>query len=191
MRTAELRLVGRHNIANALAALALGTALELPVPAMLEELRVFAGLPHRSQWVAEIDGVRYINDSKATNPGATRAALSGLATDTPLILIAGGQGKGADFSDLCKSITGCCKALVLIGEATAQLQSLVAERLPVVIAADMESAVRSATELAEPGDTVLLSPACASFDMFSGFAERGDVFISAVLALCGTGARND
>lgn len=191
MRTAELRLVGRHNIANALAALALGTALELPMPAMLAELQVFTGLPHRSQWIAEVDGVRYINDSKATNAGATSAALSGLVEDSPLILIAGGQGKGADFGDLCDLIAQCCKALVLIGEAAQQLQALAVGHLPVVVAPSMESAVCRAAELAETGDTVLLSPACASFDMFSGFAERGDAFASAVRALGAGGDCNE
>jgi UDP-N-acetylmuramoylalanine--D-glutamate ligase len=179
----ELRLVGRHNAANALAALALGSALEIPLQKMLEELRDFSGLPHRSQWIAEVNGVRYINDSKATNPGATGAALAGLAADAPLILIAGGQGKGADFSGLCESIVASCKALVVIGEDAHLLQALILQRLPVVSCADMGEAVRRAAELASPGDTVLLSPACASFDMFGGFAERGESFVNAVRTL--------
>jgi UDP-N-acetylmuramoylalanine--D-glutamate ligase len=188
MRTAELRLLGHHNIANALAALALGSALELPMQEMLAELQEFGGLPHRSQWIADIDGVHYINDSKATNPGATEAALSGLVADSPLLLIAGGQGKGADFSDLCDSIARCCKAVVLIGEAAPQLQSLIADAVPLVAALDMEAAVRAAADMAQAGDTVLLSPACASFDMFSGFAQRGDAFVAAVKSL---GTRDD
>jgi UDP-N-acetylmuramoylalanine--D-glutamate ligase len=183
MPTTELRLVGHHNVANALAALALGSALELPMGEMLAELREFPGLPHRSQWIADIDGVRYINDSKATNPGATGAALSGLAVDSRLILIAGGQGKGADFSDLCKSIAHSCKAVVLIGEAAPQLQSLITGPVSVVTALDMEAAVRAAAAMSQAGDTVLLSPACASFDMFSGFAQRGDAFVAAVQSL--------
>jgi UDP-N-acetylmuramoylalanine--D-glutamate ligase len=183
MPVAAVRMVGRHNVANALAALALGSALELPTPVMLEELREFGGLPHRSQWVADIDGVHYINDSKATNPGATCAALSGLADASPLVLIAGGQGKGADFSELCETIVQCCKAAVLIGEDAPQLQAKLCGQIPLVSALDMPAAVTSAAELAETGDTVLLSPACASFDMFSGFAERGEIFMSCVQSL--------
>ncbi len=183
MPVAAVRLVGRHNVANALAALALGSALELPVSAMLAELREFGGLPHRAQWVADVDGVHYINDSKATNPGATCAALSGLAAAAPLVLIAGGQGKGADFGELCETIVECCKAVVLIGEDARLLQDKLRGRLPLVAALDMEAAVAVAAELAQAGDTVLLSPACASFDMFGGFEERGQAFVSSVQSL--------
>jgi UDP-N-acetylmuramoylalanine--D-glutamate ligase len=183
MPVAEVALVGRHNVANALAALALGQALKLPLAAMLEELREFRGLPHRSQTVADIAGVRYINDSKATNPAATCAALAGFATDHKLILIAGGQGKGADFTELCEKIPASCKAVVLLGEDAGSLEQLLAGSLPTLRAVSMQDAVGQAAEFANPGDTVLLSPACASFDMFSGFAERGERFITAVQQL--------
>jgi len=180
MPLSEVAMMGRHNVANALAALALGTALELPLEAMLEELRVFTGLPHRSQLVAEIDGIRYINDSKATNPGATRAALRGLSAQHGLVLIAGGQGKGADFSDLCADIAATCRAVVVIGEDAAQLEQALAGAIPLQHADSMAAAVSAARALAQEGDAVLLSPACASFDMFSGFAERGECFADCV-----------
>jgi UDP-N-acetylmuramoylalanine--D-glutamate ligase len=180
---AEIALVGRHNVANALAALALGQVLKLPLPPMLEELRKFSGLPHRSQAVADVAGVHYINDSKATNPAATCAALAGLASDHRLILIAGGQGKGADFRELCEKIAASCRAVVLLGEAADSLEQMLSASLPVLRAASMQDAVGLAAGFADPGDTVLLSPACASFDMFSGFAERGEKFTAAVQQL--------
>ncbi len=188
MPVAEVRLVGRHNLANALAALALGRALDLSMQAMLDELREFGGLPHRCQWIADVEGVHYINDSKATNPGATCAALPGLAAASALVLIAGGQGKDADFSDLCESVVECCKAVVLIGEDAQLLEDSLGGRLPVARASSMEVAVTVAAELAQAGDTVLLSPACASFDMFSGFAARGEAFVSSVKLLQAGGA---
>jgi len=180
MPVADLALVGRHNVANALAALAMGHALGLSQESMLEELREFSGLPHRCQPIAEIGGVRYINDSKATNPGATRAALEGLAMDYPLVLIAGGQGKGADFTELCDAIAASCKAVVLIGEDAPLFAALLDDRLPIVRAESMSAAVMAAAALATEGDVVLLSPACASFDMFRNFADRGDVFAASV-----------
>ncbi len=191
MPVSQIALVGRHNVANALAALALGHALELPVPAMLDELREFSGLPHRCQLVASGSGVSYINDSKATNPGATRAALTGLAPDHGLVLIAGGQGKGADISDLCTVITEHCKAAVLIGEDAGLLEDMLAGRLQVVRAASMQAAVTSASQIAEQGDTVLLSPACASFDMFDSFAERGEAFTACARAIAPGGDSSD
>ena len=183
MPVAEIALAGRHNVANALAALALGQLLKLPLPPMLEELREFRGLPHRSQAVADVAGVHYINDSKATNPAATCAALAGLATDHGLVLIAGGQGKGADFRELCQKIPASCRGVVLLGEEANSLEKILAGSLPVLRAVSMQDAVSLAAEFANPGDTVLLSPACASFDMFSGFAERGEQFIAAVRQL--------
>jgi UDP-N-acetylmuramoylalanine--D-glutamate ligase len=185
MPVAEVALVGRHNVANALAALALGQILKLPLPAMLEELREFRGLPHRSHATGDVAGVHYINDSKATNPAATCAALAGLATDRSLVLIAGGQGKGADFTELCQKISANCRAVVLLGDEADSLEQMLAGSVLVQRAVSMQEAVRQATEIANPGDTVLLSPACASFDMFSGFAERGDQFVAAVQQLSG------
>jgi UDP-N-acetylmuramoylalanine--D-glutamate ligase len=181
MPLGEVAMMGRHNVANGLAALALGTALDLPLAPMLDELRTFRGLPHRTQLIAERDGVRFVNDSKATNPGATRAALQGLGGDRNLVLIAGGQGKGADFGELCADIIASCKAVVLIGEDAVLLDELLAGALPVQRVDSMAAAVTAGRSLAESGDIVLLSPACASFDMFGGFAERGEVFARCVL----------
>jgi UDP-N-acetylmuramoylalanine--D-glutamate ligase len=183
---AELGLVGRHNIANALAALALGHAAGLPLDAMQRALREFHGLPHRCELVAEYAGVRFINDSKGTNPGATLAALAGLGGERDIVLIAGGEGKGADFSVLRPAVEAHCKGLVLIGAAAPALRQALAGVVECHGADSLEQAVELAAELAgQPGDTVLLSPACASFDMFSGFAERGERFAAAVRARLG------
>jgi len=187
MPVRELRMAGRHNQANALAALALGEAVGLPMESMLATLRRFAGLWHRTQWVAEIDGVRWYNDSKGTNVGATLAAIDGL--DAPQVLIMGGQGKGADFAPLRAALARKGRAAVLMGEAAEEIAHALDGVVPVQRAADMEEAVAKACALAEPGDVVLLSPACASFDMFDGFAARGDAFILAVRALDETGGQ--
>jgi UDP-N-acetylmuramoylalanine--D-glutamate ligase len=181
--SSELALVGRHNVANALAALALGFAAGLPLDAMTGTLRNFGGLPHRCQAVAELNGVRYVNDSKGTNIGATVAALNGLGVSRNIVLIAGGQGKGADFTQLQTAVGEHCKQLVLIGEDAARMEQALAGQAPVTIAASMEEAVALASAAARPGDCVLLSPACASFDMFSGYVNRGDVFCAAVANL--------
>ncbi|MEH6580413.1 MAG: UDP-N-acetylmuramoyl-L-alanine--D-glutamate ligase [Halioglobus sp.] len=185
----ELGLTGRHNIANALAALAIGHSAGLPQDSMLITLREFAGLPHRCQQVAEIDAVVYVNDSKGTNVGATEAALSGLGGDRNIVLIAGGQGKGADFDQLLPSIERVCKQVVLIGEARQQMQHCFQGVIDVVLADSMEQAVTAAAATAAPGDCVLLSPACASFDMFSGYVERGNAFVAAVNTLQSGGAQ--
>ena len=177
----ELRMAGRHNQANALAALALGEAVDLPMAAMLATLRRFAGLCHRTQWLAEIDGVRWYNDSKGTNVGATLAAIEGL--DGPLVMIMGGQGKGADFAPLRAALARKGRAVVLMGEAADIIELSLHGVVPVRRAGGMGEAVVQARALARPGDAVLLSPACASFDMFDGFAARGDAFITAVRAL--------
>ena len=184
----ELGLAGRHNLANALAALAIGHAAGLPLAGMAESLRRFEGLPHRCQEVAVIDGVRYVDDSKGTNIGATEAALGGLGGDRDIVLIAGGQGKGADFAPLRRAAARHCKAAILIGEDAPQIERALQDAVPVVRADTLEQAVVLAAEQAQAGDCVLLSPACASFDMFSGYAERGDVFGRAVEALRGDGA---
>lgn len=181
MAVQELRIVGEHNQANALAALAMGAALGLPMATMLDTLRRFSGLPHRTQWVAKIHDVNWYNDSKGTNIGATRSALQGLVG--PLVLIAGGQGKGADFTELRNAIKGKVRALVLIGEDAQLIANAVSNVVPVVFADDMNAAVQEAHTLAQEGDSVLLSPACASFDMFAGFEARGEAFMSAVHGL--------
>lgn len=174
----RLRLAGRHNIANALAALALGTAVGLPMAAMLAVLPEFIGLAHRCQWVAQTHGVTWYNDSKATNVGASVAAIEGMPGG--VVLIAGGQAKGQDFAPLKEAVEQHCRAVVLIGEDAAQIQEALADCVPVTQAGDMADAVGQAKRMAEAGDSVLLSPACASFDMFSGFEERGRQFAAAV-----------
>ncbi|WP_338055613.1 UDP-N-acetylmuramoyl-L-alanine--D-glutamate ligase [Seongchinamella sediminis] len=181
----ELPISGRHNQANALAALALGHAAGLPTGAMLAALRAFRGLPHRCELVAEVAGVRFINDSKGTNIGATEAALAGLGGERDILLIAGGQGKGADFSGLRQAVQRHCRQLLVMGEDAPALAAALGDVVPVTAAASMAEAVSLAAADARAGDTVLLSPACASFDMFSGYQARGDAFRAAVLALGG------
>jgi UDP-N-acetylmuramoylalanine--D-glutamate ligase len=186
LKTGELRMAGRHNQANALAALALGEALGLPLESMRETLKRFAGLPHRTQWVAQRDGVDWYNDSKGTNVGAALSAIHGLPG--PLVLIAGGQGKDADFSALKPAVADKVRAVVLLGEDAPRIEAALAGVVPVLHAADMDDAVNQAAVAARPGDSVLLSPACASFDMFSGFAQRGEAFMAAVRRLAGEGS---
>ncbi len=181
---AELGLQGRHNLANALAALALADAAGLPRAAQLTALRGFHGLPHRMQWVAEQDGVAWYDDSKGTNVGATLAAVAG-APAPRVVLIAGGEGKGQDFTPLRAALRARGRALVLIGRDAPLIGRAVGDAVPQVTAASMEEAVRRAREQAQPGDAVLLSPACASFDMFSGYQARGDAFVGAVRRLLG------
>lgn len=178
----ELRIAGRHNLANALAAVALGTAVGLPLAAMLEVLRDFRGLAHRTRFVAEIGGVRWYNDSKGTNVGATVAALEGLdaGDESRTVLIAGGDCKGASFADLAAAAARCVRYAVLIGRDAGSIAAEFAGRVPLVHADDMADAVDKAAAAARPGDRVLLSPACASFDMFRNFEHRGEVFESLV-----------
>ena len=177
----ELAIKGRHNIANALAALALGHAVALPVEAMVAVLRRFRGLPHRCETVAWAGGVTWINDSKGTNVGATVAAIEGLAGDgADLILIAGGQGKGQDFTPLAEAARGRVRVAIVMGEDGALLGDKLAAVTDVVYATSMDSAVSAAAGVACDGDKVLLSPACASFDMFNGFEARGHAFAEAI-----------
>jgi len=180
MPAANVRMAGRHNLSNALAALALGDAVGLPLAPMLATLREFHGLPHRMQFVAEHANVRWYNDSKGTNVGATLAAIDG--SDGTLVLIAGGDGKGADFTPLAK-VAGRLRAVVVLGKDAAELTRVLAPVTRVIQATDLPHAVRLAADVAKTGDTVLLSPACASTDMFSNYIERGEVFIHAVEAL--------
>ncbi|WP_372876402.1 UDP-N-acetylmuramoyl-L-alanine--D-glutamate ligase [Pseudomonas sp.] len=181
----ELKIRGAHNQANALAALALGHAAGLPMAPMLEALKRFAGLPHRCQWVGERNGVSYYDDSKATNVGAALAAIEGLGADLAgkLVLLAGGDGKGADFSALAKPVAQYCRAVLLLGRDAERLAAALGEGVPLIRVASLEEAVQRAAELARPGDAVLLSPACASLDMFKNFEERGRLFAQAVEAL--------
>jgi UDP-N-acetylmuramoylalanine--D-glutamate ligase len=175
---AELRLRGAHNAQNALAALALGEAAGLPRDAMCEALREFTGLPHRTELVAEKGGVAWINDSKGTNVGATLAAVEGLAG--PLVLILGGDGKGQDFAPLAAAFAGKVRAAVLIGRDADAIGRALGARIAQRSASNMEQAVEVAASLAQPGDTVLLSPACSSLDMFESFEHRGRAFVHAV-----------
>jgi UDP-N-acetylmuramoylalanine--D-glutamate ligase len=178
---AAMKIKGLHNAANALAALALGEALGLPQAAMLEELRSFAGLAHRSQWVADLDGVSYVDDSKGTNVGATLAAVAGM--EGPLVMILGGEGKNQDFTPLAAAFRGKVRCAVLIGRDAAALEQVLGGVCPVARATTLPAAVAAAAAAAQPGDTVLLSPACASFDMFRDYAHRGAVFAQAVREL--------
>jgi UDP-N-acetylmuramoylalanine--D-glutamate ligase len=178
VREDELRIHGRHNMANALAALALGDVIGLQRQARLKALRVFPGLPHRCQWIREVVGVNWYNDSKATNVGATIATVQGLRG--PLIVIAGGDGKGADFSPLREAFSGKVKALVLIGRDGSQIGAAVGSAVASHAAPSMGEAVALASELASPGDSVVLSPACASFDMYANFEARGDDYMREV-----------
>jgi UDP-N-acetylmuramoylalanine--D-glutamate ligase len=181
----ELKIRGAHNQANALAALALGHAAGLPMAPMLEALKRFAGLPHRCQWVGERNGVAYYDDSKATNVGAALAAIEGLGADLAgkLVLLAGGDGKGADFSALARPVAQYCRAVLLLGRDAERLAAALGEGVPLIRVSSLEQAVQRAAELARPGDAVLLSPACASLDMFKNFEERGRLFAQAVEAL--------
>ena len=178
----ELQVAGLHNVANALAALALCRAIGLPLAPLLDALRAFKGLPHRVEFVAEISGVVYYDDSKGTNVGATVAALQGLGR--PAVLIAGGEGKEQDFTPLHSVVAQQARAVVLIGrDANRIAAALQGCGVPVVNAHDMSDAVRQSAALAQSGDAVLLSPACASFDMFHNYKHRAEVFVSAVHAI--------
>jgi UDP-N-acetylmuramoylalanine--D-glutamate ligase len=178
----ELPLVGLQNAANALAALALCRAIDLPYSLLLDGLRRFRGLSHRVERVAEIDGVLFVDDSKGTNVGATIAALAGIGR--PAVLIAGGDGKGQDFSPLKPAVAEHARAVVLIGrDGPAIGRALEGSGVPVLAAATLPGAVNLAFGVAQHGDAVLLSPACASLDMFRNYEHRAQVFVDAVKAL--------
>jgi len=175
-----LKITGAYNVANALAALALGSAAKIPMKAMLETLRTFTGLPHRTQWVTEKNQVTWINDSKGTNVGATLAAINGIQVNNQLILIAGGMAKNADFSQLSETLCDKARAVILMGQDASLIDQSLQQRVPVTYAESMMDAVALAAEIAQPGDTILLSPACASFDMFKGYEHRGDEFVKSI-----------
>ena len=178
-------LPGLHNVANALAAFALGDAIGLDAGAMAAALEAYPGLPHRCETVVVRRGVRWINDSKGTNVGATVAALEGLGARGPLVLIAGGLGKGADFSPLLAPAKRHVRCAVLIGRDAARLDEVLSRGTEVRHAPDLAAAVGTAARTARAGDSVLFSPACASFDMFENFEARGDAFRQLVLARAG------
>ncbi|MCA1798643.1 MAG: UDP-N-acetylmuramoyl-L-alanine--D-glutamate ligase [Xanthomonadaceae bacterium] len=181
MRLDALKMAGLHNAANALAALALGAAAGMPPAPMVQVLEQFGGLPHRMEWVAERDGTAWYNDSKATNVGATLAAVAGF--DRPLVLIVGGDGKGQDFAPLAEALRGKAHDVVVIGRDAERIGAALQAVCTVHTASDMAAAVRAASRVARPGDGVLLSPACSSLDMFENFEARGRAFAEAVRGL--------
>lgn len=181
----ELKIRGRHNIDNALAALALGDAAGIPLDAMVATLKNFSGLRHRCEFVAEKNAVEFYNDSKGTNIGATLAAISGLARNPQqLIVILGGEGKGQDFTELTSALAAANCHAVLIGRDATLIEQAIASAVAVSHADSMQDAVNKAFALANPGDAILLSPACASFDMFKNYEDRGEKFCLAVKELC-------
>jgi UDP-N-acetylmuramoylalanine--D-glutamate ligase len=185
MPVRELPVLGRHYQANALAALAIGYGFGLPMEPMIETLIEFTGLEHRCQLVRERNKVTWYNDSKGTNVGATLAAIDGLGPEISgrLVLIAGGVGKNADFSPLVPAISKYVRTVILIGEASTVLAEVLNDRVDIRFADSMDEAIVLADEVALPGDSVLLSPACASFDMFNNFEHRGNVFSEIVQGL--------
>lgn len=187
-----IKMKGKHNIANALAAFAILDCIGLQRKFLVEVLSEFSGLPHRTQWVAEVDGVTYINDSKATNVGAAEAAIVGLKDEFKgLLLIAGGDAKGADFSEFAQTIERHVRVVVLIGRDAHRLASKLGSQTEVFAATSMEEAVRKASQFARRGEAVLLSPACASLDMFDNYEHRGNVFSENVLKLNDLAARSE
>lgn len=177
----ELRIRGDHNLSNALAAARAVSALGVAPALIADGLRSFVPIAHRLEPVATRSGVEFVNDSKATNPGATRMALTAFA-DRSVVLMLGGRNKANDFAELCEDVRGC-RAVVAFGESGGEIAAALEGCVTVIRAVGMRDAVEVAQELALEGDVVLLSPACASFDEFSGYAERGDVFRAAVGAV--------
>ena len=176
-----LRIRGRHNAVNALAALALATSTGASLAAMLFGLREYQGEPHRVAPVAIVNGVEFFDDSKGTNVGATVAALVGLGAERRVIVILGGEGKGQDFLPLAEPVTRYARAVMLIGrDAPIIREQLQWCGVPMIDAASLPEAVNVAKDMAQAGDAVLLSPACASFDMFQDYAHRAQVFCQAV-----------
>ncbi len=179
MKASDLKLKGLHNVANALAALAICRAVAMPVEPLCAALREFEGLPHRMEVVTVFGGVTFIEDSKSTNVGSTVAALQGLQGG--VVLIAGGDGKGQDFTLLRQAITAGTRAVILIGRDAGKIAAALEScGVPIQFAQTMEEAVQKSFLLAHPGDMVLLSPACASFDMFRNYVHRAEVFVAAV-----------
>ena len=187
MKASQLSITGLHNVANALAAMALCNAIGVEKSAIVKALIDFKGLPHRVQWVASMDDVDYYDDSKGTNVGATCAAIAGMTKNgkpQKVVLIAGGDGKGQDFSPLLPAIEANARAVVLIGRDAALIEAvLLPSNVPMYHAADLPEAVNIAKKVAQSGDAVLLSPACASFDMFKNYVHRAEVFVEAVKRL--------
>ena len=188
IKSSELYIQGTHNVANALACLALGEAIGLPRDSMLETLKQFKGLEHRCEYVKTVHGVRYYNDSKGTNVGATLAAIDGLGAaiepqQAKVVVILGGQGKGQDFSLLKASVAKYVKVAILIGEDAPILQIALQGSTELIQAQSLKQAVELAQAKTTEHDVVLLSPACASFDMFTGYPDRGHQFVACVNTL--------
>lgn len=186
-KTSELKITGQHNVANALAASALCSAVGIEKTAIFTALRHFKGLPHRVEWIANINEVDFYDDSKGTNVGATCAAILGMTkNDMPqkVVLIAGGDGKGQDFSPLASAVKANVRAVVLFGRDASLIEAVLAPtNVPVYPAADLPEAVSIAQKFAKASDAVLLSPACASFDMFKNYVHRAEVFVHSVKQL--------
>lgn len=182
LSVSQLKIRGSHNYANALAALAIGTSINLPMAAMLAALQEFPGLEHRCQWLRTLHGVDWYNDSKATNVGAALAAIEGLGAGNAgkLVLIAGGDGKGADFSSLAAPVAQYCRAVIVFGRDAERVAQALGESVAITYVTTLNEAVLSAAQRAQAGDSVLLAPACASLDMFKSFEERGELFAQAV-----------
>ena len=185
LKSSDMYMQGTHNVANALACLALGEAIDLPLDSMLETLKTFKGLEHRCEFVKDVNGVRYYNDSKGTNIGATLAALDGLGAaievqQGKVAIILGGQGKGQDFTALRESLSKFAKVAVLIGEDRPVMQKAIEATTNLLHAESLAEAVALCQQNTQPNDVVLLSPACASFDMFSGYPQRGHQFVALV-----------
>lgn len=185
LKSSDMYMQGTHNIANALACLALGEAIDFPLESMLETLKTFKGLEHRCEFVKAVNGVRYYNDSKGTNIGATLAALDGLGAaievqQGKVAIILGGQGKGQDFTALRESLSKFAKVAVLIGEDRPVIEKAIEGTTTLLHAESLAEAVALCQQNTQPNDVVLLSPACASFDMFSGYPQRGHQFVALV-----------
>lgn len=193
LNAAEMHIQGNHNIANALAALALGESIGLDLESMLATLKTFKGLAHRCEFVDEVNQVRFYNDSKGTNVGATLAAIEGLGAplahkQAKVTVILGGEGKGQDFKPLLQAVRRYARAIVLIGEDASIIESALSSGAtsaftPIIHAETLEQAVATAVAQSQAGDAVLLSPACASFDMFLNYQDRGEQFVKAVQQL--------
>ena len=188
LKSSDMYIQGTHNVANALACLALGEAMGLPLESMLNTLKTFKGLEHRCEFVKELNGVRYYNDSKGTNIGATLAAIDGLGAAVEpnqgkVAIILGGQGKGQDFTALRDALTKYAKVAVLIGEDRVVIEKAIAGTTTLLHAESLKEAVELCQQNTQANDVVLLSPACASFDMFKGYSERGHQFVECVNTL--------
>ncbi len=172
----DLQIKGKHNVQNALAALAIGYAADLEMEAMVEDLKEFKGLAHRCEWLGDFAGVTYVNDSKATNIGASISAVEGFAQAKNVVLILGGEGKNADFRSMARVCSDCVKMVLVFGKDGKKIQAALQSVVAVQLVDSLNEIVDTAIDIADSGDTVLFSPACASFDMFENYQVRGNEF---------------